>query len=220
MPSLDSGVYAIVKTQEVEDLVRSAPKIFNQHYNRASKKVGTEFCQTFSKGSRVGGLEIHRAGANAKPSTGEIRMPAVMRRMGFRAALSGTAKIDGKTMRVWCRNPAMIAHELGGMISSKKSKIGMAVDFSTAKPVSKSLVPTFKALRRGSKIILFVPDAGAEGGLRGLAHYRKTVQMKRLLRFLATWDSYVPTALEHFDRETTNAVNRLRKTMGLDLGEA
>ncbi len=57
-------------------------------------------------------------------------------------------------------------------------------------------------------MVLFMPDETLDA-LRGIAHYRKSVQMKARLRFIATWDAFVGTAIEILEQAMAKVIVRL-----------
>ena len=217
MPSPSDMIHALVLTKEAEAAVQAVPRKFNAALNRQFKAIGGEFGREFTTARlNKAGVNIHRKAA-VKKQGGLVFLPRKMRLAGFKAVITGRDGLDGKKLSIRTSNPVMLAHELGATIlpGGKGRRKWLAIPFSKQpKGVSPEERREAFVIRSKSGLPILVTRSrgtGKKEKLRGLAFLAKSVTMKPRLKYLATWDGYVPKALARLDKAAEDTLKRLER---------
>lgn len=113
-----------VNDREVLRAMRQIPKVANQEMNRAYKRVVSSFAKDitpqvkahFKLTPRSKAKKVHKKGKN-RPS-----IPRDLQRRGYRAALFGSKRLQGKGAVIYSSSPLQVIREEGGVIRPKKGK--------------------------------------------------------------------------------------------------
>lgn len=176
---------------EVDRLVKQSPKITNAEMNRGFTGSANEFYRVFTRErlSGKGGIRVRRKVVGGALKRGGVRVPARARAMGFGGFLLKRDILDGKTVVMRNTNPIALAHEQGAVITPKKGKHL----FIPVKNLS-------AARRAGVKI---------GRGKRPKVIRVDAVRLKQRLKFILTWERFVPKVIDRLGKSLNRAKERI-----------
>jgi hypothetical protein len=229
----------IIRSEDVQQMLREAPKVFNGSYNRALRRIGGTFGRKFTNERLSGGsgIRIRRKGrfggaeeslgakaveAGGRADSGFRTHPTLPRRMvlaGFKARILVPQQIEGKGMQVYTKSPVMESHEKGGTISAKGkslrirfSKIskGLAAIKGYSTKRADEIWKSAQIVKIKGRTFLIAKDStGKVEKMVPLAHLKRSIRMRARLGFEASWKNYSPEAIRRLKAAQDEAAKRL-----------
>jgi hypothetical protein len=197
--SVPDPVTAKLNERPVRRLLQRFPKIFNSSMNKSFRQLGSSFYTQFGKERLRKGIFQVKRKFNRRASKAE--------RAGFSRKQFGQKDLEKKGIRLFTRNPAAIARELGATIRPRKGEFV----FIRGEFQGKSK----KTQRAQAKF--FGRQAKLGSGIR---YARPIVAKKRVVRiapklgFLNSWRNFQPRRREIFLRGSRDAIRRAALRLG------
>lgn len=213
----------VVQSEAVQRALSEFPKQVNAEMNKAFRASGTLFSRAFTRNQLSGGsgIKINRRARKAAGGKDKPSLPAKMRAAGFRGAMTGLGDLDSKRMIIRSRSPVLATHETGGVISSKKSRLGLAIRMKGFFEIPREKRFFVRAWGKGGKVGLYAPAKTNENLLtasdwRQIAHYKPSVTMKPRLRLYEAWSAFAPAAHARCEKGIGNVIRRFG--LGVTIG--
>jgi len=215
-----SAIQVAVDINKWLKFVKALPQIANSQVNDAYVEVAKEFAKDFSKKRLIKGVY------NVKPRRGKkdysrigkgrIEILKRARNAGITARLGGAGSLKNKNVRIYTKNPLLVMREYGEVVRATKTKGKDRVPYLYIHADLQSTLGT-NILRqkfgRGNKVKTLRQQYKISRVKSGKSYYGRPIVAKvrrvgpfPLLKFKATWNTFIRTRFSQISRKYENKI--------------